>query len=196
LRRFYDGIVPSNTIVRASLDDTRGAIFGRAGDGEVGQHESYRYMLWRQAIDTQEKQVTWIMLNPSTADENVLDPTLRRCWSFTSQWGFNRMEIVNLFAYRATKPRGMRAQGVASAVGYHNDWFIRDSAIRAQLVMCAWGLGGKFGNRAASVVAMLSGLRIPLHYLRLTKDGAPGHPLYLPDGMRPLAFGEVTGVAP
>lgn len=177
-------MVPPSSIIRSSLDDSSGAIFG-------GDREQYRYLLWRQHPFTEERQVTFVMLNPSTADENVLDPTLRRCWSFAQNWGYNRMEVVNLFAYRATNPDDMIAQG-AEALGPDNDWFIRDSAIRARLVVCGWGVNAS-PARAVRVATMLRGAqKKPLHHLRLTKSGAPGHPLYLPLTAKPVAW-EVPG---
>jgi hypothetical protein len=157
--------------LRQNLDNSAGAIFG-------GQAEEYRYLLWRGWMT--ERQITFIMLNPSTADENTLDPTLRRCWSFAEKWGFGRMEIVNLFSFRATDPKVMkqaRSMGV-DVIGERNDYFILDSARRADTVVCAWG-ANDFGGRGDMVTELIAPHVRRLFCLKRTKSGAPGHPLYV-----------------
>lgn len=172
---------PPGVAVRELLDGSSGAVFG-------GAAEEYRYLLWRQAQTAQSvRQATFLMLNPSTATEHELDATLRRCWHFTHMSGCHRMEVVNLFAYRATEPRDMKSRG-AAAVGDLNDWFILDSCARANVVVCGWGLGGTFMERSAAVVAKLRSVGIELYALATTKNGHPGHPLYLPDAARPVPF--------
>ena len=66
---------------------------------------AYRYRLWRE-WDVSKPSVTFVMLNPSTAGAKDDDPTIRRCLSFARSWGFGRLEVVNLCAYRATSPKG------------------------------------------------------------------------------------------
>ena len=63
----------------------------------------YRYLLWRE-WDNSHKTVSFIMLNPSRADAQVNDPTITRCINFAKSWGYGRLEVVNLFAYRTPKP--------------------------------------------------------------------------------------------
>lgn len=157
--------------LRQNLDRSAGAIFG-------GEAEEYRYLLWRGWLG--QRTITWLMCNPSVADELVLDSTLRRCWSFSEKWGFGRMEIVNLFAFRATEPKVMKAvagMGV-DVIGPRNDDFILHSAISAERVVCGWGMND-FGGRGDVVVNMLTMRAMELFALKVTKDGAPGHPLYV-----------------
>jgi hypothetical protein len=128
----------------------------------------------------------FVCLNPSTADEREDDPTLRRCVGFAQAWGFPALCMTNLFAYRATEPAQMRAQ--ADPVGERNDWYLRTTAATADIVIAAWGVHGAHVGRADAVRAMLP----KLHYLRLTKSGHPGHPLYLPKTLRPVEWREVA----
>src|SRR3546814_16904510 len=60
--------------------------------------------LWRIWDDT-KPQCMFIMLNPSTADADLDDPTIRRCIGFAKSWGYGGLQVCNLFAYRSTEPR-------------------------------------------------------------------------------------------
>ena len=81
--------------------------------------------------------VAFVMLNPSTADARRLDPTVRRCVGFARTWGFGGLEVVNLFALRATHPPDLFAD--PEPVGRGNDRAVVDAAVRADLVVVAWG---------------------------------------------------------
>lgn len=124
----------------------------------------------------------FIGLNPSTADETQDDPTIRRCIGFARAWGYDALCMTNLFAYRATDPREMKRQ--ADPVGRDNDAALQELASGAGVVVAAWGAHGAHLGRDAAVRKMLP----RLHYLRLTKDGHPGHPLYLPATLEPMEW--------
>jgi len=115
------------------------------------------------------------MLNPSTADERRDDPTIRRCIGFARRWGFGGVEIVNLFALRASDPRALRR--ASDPVGPDNDRHIARVAARATLVVVAWGVWGGLRGRSAALRARLS-RRAP-RCLGLTRSGEPRHLLYL-----------------
>ena len=85
----------------------------------------YRYTLRRawDAGPSHSGTVCWVMRNPSTADADKLDPTLRRCRGFTLGWGFAAMSVVNLYALRSTDPRGL--WDTSDPVGPDNDEAIR-----------------------------------------------------------------------
>ena len=142
----------------------------------------YRYSLlrtWQPAGGF----AMFVGLNPSTADETVDDPTIARCVAFSKAWGFGGLLMTNLFAYRATQPADMKAQ--ADPVGPENDAYLVRLADQAQVVVAAWGTYGAFLGRDQQVRGLLGR---KLHYLRLTKDGHPGHPLYLPGNLRPVEW--------
>lgn len=129
----------------------------------------------------------FIGLNPSTADETVNDPTITRCINFAKAWGYGSLHMLNLFAFRATDPTVMKAQGGA-AVGPRNDEYLVSAARRAGLVVAAWGTHGVFRGREAQVRQAMAGENLNLSVLRLTKHGHPQHPLYLPGSSVPVEW--------
>jgi hypothetical protein len=141
----------------------------------------YRYALWRTWGNT-SGYAMFVGLNPSTADESEDDPTIRRCIAFAKDWGYSGLCMTNLFAYRATQPSNMMA--AQDPVGADNDDWLRDTERGAAIVVAAWGVYGAFGDRHQTVRQMLP----RWHYLRLTKDGYPGHPLYLPKTLKPILW--------
>ena len=68
--------------------------------------ERYRHALGRH-WDNDKGFVLFIMLNPSTADAQQDDPTIRRCMDFAKRWGFGGIEACNLFDWRATDPKAV-----------------------------------------------------------------------------------------
>ncbi|MCE5309679.1 MAG: DUF1643 domain-containing protein [Acidobacteriales bacterium] len=144
----------------------------------------YRYTLWRQWGAA--PCCMFLMLNPSTADEIANDPTVERCERRARDWGYGGLMVCNIFAYRATDPRDMKAAD--DPIGPENDVAILDSAKRAGIVVCAWGNHGAHRNRDVDVRQMLRLERIKLHYLKLAKTGQPCHPLYLPYTLSPIPW--------
>lgn len=140
----------------------------------------YRYSLWRQWAPG--PSVMFVGLNPSTADATLDDPTIRRCMGFARAWGYAGLMMTNLFAWRDTAPRNMMVAD--DPVGPDNDRVLRVAHGKAALTVAAWGAHGAHRGRHDAVRAMLPGL----NYLRLTKDGHPGHPLYLPATLRPVEW--------
>jgi len=128
-----------------------------------------------------------IMLNPSTADETVDDPTIRRCASFARREGYGGIEVVNLFAFRATSPADMKA--AADPIGRDNDMELArlfGSAVRSDVpVLAAWGAHGSYLHRAANVLTMASAVDAQLVCLGTTAAGHRRHPLYV-KGDQPL----------
>lgn len=73
-------------------------------DGTFDLEYRYRYSLTR-CWDVMGSRMTFIMLNPSTADTYQNDSTITRCMNFARKCGFGSLEVVNLFTYRSTDPR-------------------------------------------------------------------------------------------
>lgn len=147
--------------------------------------ELYRYQLTRVWQDTGRK-VSFVMLNPSTATERQNDPTVERCERRARALGFGAFRVTNIFAWRATDPRDMRA--AADPVGAENDAAIIAAAEWADQVICAWGTHGAFLNRGAAVEALLRENGKPLFHLGLSKQGHPKHPLYIAYAQQPVLW--------
>lgn len=145
---------------------TGGAAFSRDG--------RYRYRLWRR-WDRSRPAIAFCMLNPSTADARRDDPTIRRCIGFARRWGYGGVEVVNIFALRATDPRVLRS--ARDPIGPRNDAFMLRAAERSPVVI-AWGVHGTLRGRGATALRLF-GPRTRLLVLGRTRSGAPRHPLYL-----------------
>lgn len=148
---------------------------------------AYRYDLWLRLTRTHlstASQCLFIMLNPSTADETTLDPTLRKCRTFAHAWGYDILRVVNLFAYRSTDPRVLaHTHEPRDVVGPDNNAAIVRAAREASVIVCAWGRHGKLRGRDDIVLSMLS--QFTLMNLSSNGDGTPAHPLYLPGSYTP-----------
>ena len=143
---------------------------------------TYRYHLTRSPDPGRGGRVTWIMLNPSTADAQMDDPTLRRCLGFCRAWGYGALEVVNLFALRTSHPWELFNH--PQPIGPENDAYLRQVIKDAELVVAAWGSHGCHLGRANTVRHMLAQLHPNTLCLGLTKPGEPLHPLYIPGETR------------
>jgi hypothetical protein len=147
----------------------------------------YRYILTRSWGGS--KPIVFIMLNPSRATACDNDATIRRCMSFASLWGYNQLAVVNLFAFRTPKPKDLFVE--EDPIGPENNEYIRKTALSAEIIVAGWGVNGSHGNRDAQVLSILPK---NLFYLRLTKNGQPSHPLYLPRTSRPMPWAVAQSV--
>lgn len=122
------------------------------------------------------------MLNPSTADASIDDPTIRRCRGFADRWECNGIVVANLYALRATNPEELwKAE---DPVGPENDSWLHRLANEFDDVVCAWGSNAK-QERVDEVVKIFRRYGCRLFHLGLTKSGQPKHPLYI-KGDQPL----------
>lgn len=147
--------------------------------------QNYRYTLTR-IWNPGGPKALFVMLNPSTATEVQNDPTVERCERRARALGFGAFRVCNIFAYRATDPKVMRAQ--AEPVGPGNDAAIAESALWADRVLCAWGTHGAHLERGAAVEALLRGTGQRLYHLGLSKAGHPKHPLYIGYDQQPVPW--------
>lgn len=153
---------------------------GMLATAVMDRSRTYRYLLTR-IWDTSRPVMTVVMLNPSTADHRQNDPTITRLAGrngFARRFGMGGIAVVNLFAFRATKPQALGE--AADPVGPHNDVFIRQAASTAGLVVAAWGGERRAVDRASIVTRSLTAAGVRLHSLGVTSTGQPRHPLYLP----------------
>jgi len=141
----------------------------------------YRYTLTRAW--TSATRMRFIMLNPSTADQTVDDPTIRRCVGFAKREGFGGIEVVNLFALRATDPAVLRAH--PDPVGPDNDHAICRVLQETDFVVAAWGAHPYAMPRAREVLRIVREVRVIPMCFGVTKGRSPRHPLYV-KGDQPL----------
>lgn len=174
-------------------DYAAGAVFGE------GAEPTHRYLLWRR-WEHSARMVCFVGLNPSKATHDVDDHTVRRWRGFAKAWGFGGFFAVNLLALRETdssqlelaaihRGRHWVAHGRTGALNQRNDKWIWWAAERSELLVACWGAApwGYVGERAAELVRLVQDGK-PLHALKVTKDGHPGHPARLPNGLKPIPW--------
>ena len=145
----------------------------------------YRYALHRHYPQGGNgKTVCFLMLNPSMADASVDDPTIRRCLGFVRSWGYSRLDVRNLFAFRATDPGELLT--APDPIGPLNNRCLQGAKTMSLLVV-AWGAKVPFA-RDHVVLKMLWGT--PLYCLGKTKEGAPRPPRYVKGDAQPILFRE------
>lgn len=163
----------------------------------------YRYRLWRRVPDaTSDRAVLWIMLNPSTADWTVNDPTIRKVIGFSQRWGFGQARVVNLCALRATDPSALNDYKAVDVVGPLNHSVIYEELANARYVVLAWGANAEKRTMAtrmgvlvtkvlvpdAQRLALAVGVPLEVVTLGLTRGGSPRHPLMLAYNSMPWKF--------
>lgn len=142
----------------------------------------YRYLLSR-TWGNSGKIIAFVGLNPSTADATKDDPTIRRCLSFAKGFGGTTLLMVNLFAFKATKPTDLFL--AEDPIGPSNDEWLRKIIEIADITIAAWGNHGSHLNRSTKLIDLYPG---KFNALSVTKSGMPGHPLYLPKTARPRRY--------
>jgi len=157
---------------------------------EFSEDRVYRYKLWRHWGPESEpsKVACFCMLNPSTANENDLDPTLRRCVAFAKSWSCTGMVVVNLFAVVSADPTILLTQ--EDAIGdtprnttlgriVTNTNIILQEVEQSHVLMLGWGAFPEAVGRAKQVFEMLEKYGAAPQCLGTTQSGAPKHPLYV-----------------
>ena len=143
----------------------------------------YRYVL-RREWDTTGPICTFVGLNPSTAEHDVDDPTVRKCWRWASEWGYGSMVMLNAFAYRATDPRHLHGRNVLG----DNLAYLRAVAGESDLLIAAWGASSMVDTEALALMLLRYSKKGEVYHLGLTKNGRPRHPLYLANATTPTLW--------
>jgi len=155
----------------------------------ISQCKKYRYLLGRVVGDS-KKVCLFIMLNPSTADAEKNDPTITRCMHYASAWGYGRMVVANLFAYRATQPSELKK--VDDPVGPSNTMYLeailKEVKETGGTVVCAWGNHGSLLFQSRKIRSFLKSQGIVPTGLKVNKSGEPSHPLYLSKSLIPVTL--------
>ena len=160
------------------------AIYFGKSDAIFSDCGQYRYRLWRRW--SEGATVAFLMLNPSTADATRNDPTVERCHRRAVDMGFGALEVINIFAHRATDPKDLKK--ALAPNGPLNDKTLIDTTKSAEMTICAWGSHGTHLDRDKQVRSLLKGADIHTHILALTKYDQPRHPLYISYAQKPVPW--------
>lgn len=134
-----------------------------------------RLRLERVWCPSPTRRLMGIGLNPSQAGTLTNDATIRVMVGFASRWGFDALDMVNLFDWIETD--SAKLWQVPEKNGDRNNAEIERVAAQAEAIWCCWGDGDY--NRAAFVLGMLWEHRAKMFCLGRTKKGQPRHPLRL-----------------
>ena len=173
-----NGTFAIGDVMPVLMDGLIGVDTRREQDAVLSADGNYRYQLsrcWNSALP----HLVFLMLNPSTADAEVNDATIRRCISFAQAAGYGGLLVINLYALRSRHPRLLQTH--ADPIGELNDDHLRAVVGRFRQVVCAWGAVGSASRiqRLRDVVRLIHKAEGSLLCLGTTRDGNPRHPLYL-----------------
>ena len=149
---------------------------------DISECGKYRYLLWR-VWDESKPMITFIGLNPSTADDVIDDRTITRCMNFAKSWGGGGLYMGNLFAFRATKPQEMFSQ--TEPIGERNDEVLKSLISKSKFIIACWGNGGVHLNRSDDVIKIFEE---NVFYLERNQSGQPKHPLYISADCEPKPY--------
>jgi hypothetical protein len=177
--------VNAPTQAKATINPEAGAVM----------HGPHRLALWRRVpgIDS-DWRVCFLMCNPSTADANADDATLRRCLGFAQAWRCGWLTVGNLWPYRATDPQALKRWLDTTHIAERNKWaamnaiYVRRMVERADLVIAAWGNAGAWHEGDARMRQLLTDASAMPHVLDVTSKGFPKHPLYCAADAVPLPW--------
>ena len=144
----------------------------------LSEDNLYRYQLSR-IWDESKPLILFIMLNPSTADADVDDSTIRRVIRFTTSWGYGGVYVANLYAFRSTDPKALKHTD--DPVGKENVSYITHLIGMADKVVYAWG------NNQKEPIWLSELVQTP-YCIDLSKNGIPKHPLYLKSELIPKMY--------
>jgi hypothetical protein len=153
---------------------------------EISPCGLFRYLLWRQ-WDSTTSPLGWIMLNPSTADADVDDATIRICMGRARRMGLGGIIVANAFPFRATKPSELKR---AKDLGNDHDknWAAIGAALQCNTTLAAWGDDGRMYRQDQKIRAAAKAAGKHLFHLGLTKAGQPKHPLRIGYALAPILW--------
>lgn len=158
---------------------------GVVKDAVISPCAQYRYELTR-IWDVTGPLLEFVMLNPSTADASIDDPTIRRCIAFAKLWGYGGIVVRNLYALRATNPQVLLNYS-GNAYGPRNDEFI--GSVGGYCTIAAWGAhAATLTPNAIATITVLKMCRPRLYCLGTNANGSPKHPLYVPSSRTPTRW--------
>jgi hypothetical protein len=149
------------------------------GSALFSDDRKYRFVLWR-IWNNQLPKVMFIGLNPSTANEDSNDPTIRRVISFAKSWGYGGVYMLNLFTYVSAYPEQLKTDNNPL---YMADEYLTRYAESVHMIIFAWGNFPIAESRGRYISGMLNG-----YCLGKNKNGSPKHPLYISSDIKPIKF--------
>jgi hypothetical protein len=157
-----------------------------AADAVISPCGNYRYWLHRSWVSGRG-WVTFIMINPSTADASKNDPTMHKVIAYAKSMGFNGVIVVNLYAARSPDPETLLE--LDDPVGRQwNDEYIKLALSESERVICAWGAHRLIHRRDYQVLKLIKAVGMTPECLQRGKHGTPAHPLYLPADLKPQVY--------
>lgn len=148
-------------------------------DAVLSDCGTYRYLL-RRVWDHRQPRALYIMLNPSTADASVDDPTIRSCFRLARENGYGSFEVINLFGFRATDPDALAT--APDPIGPMNERVGAAAIARCDVAICAWGAHPMAARKSGFICDLIRSYRPAAYCFGTTKAGAPKHPLYIKSG--------------
>jgi hypothetical protein len=139
----------------------------------LSDDNKYRYQLSR-IWDEEKPFILFIMLNPSTADADGDDQTIRRVINFAKSWGYGGFYVGNLYAFRSTDPKGLKHTD--DPIGPENIANVQSLVGLTDKVVYAWGNEHKEPEWLRDLVDtpycidISKNGNIPKHPSRLNKD--------------------------
>ena len=148
-------------------------------DAVISDCGKYRYLL-RRAWDHGQPRALFVMLNPSTADASVDDPTIRSCIRLCRAMNYGSFEVVNLFAWRATDPRDLEKS--PAPIGPDQEKITLAAISRCDLPILAWGAHKMARGKGNHLASLVRSYRPAVFCFGKTRSGEPKHPLYIKTG--------------
>lgn len=148
-------------------------------DAVISDCGKYRYLL-RRTWDHDKPRALIVMLNPSTADAEVDDATIRSCIRLCKGAGYGSFEVVNIYGLRATDPKALTESD--DPQGPMNERIVHAAICRCDVVICAWGAHPMAQSVAGFLLGKIRSHRPAAYCFGKTKAGAPRHPLYIKSG--------------
>jgi hypothetical protein len=190
---------PSSRPARQPSRWPGGAIFAPTDDATTA---AYRLWLWRERPGGDRRnRVAFIGINPSTADAEFDDATIRKEIGFATRWGFDCLDMVNLWPFCSRDPDALLVADApefesfkldvpSAPVVSDGDRMLREVFRRARRVVAAWGsheMVKRHPERVRAVLALVPA-GVDLVALRVSEKGHPLHPLYQPYDAQLVAF--------
>lgn len=148
-------------------------------DAVISDCGAYRYLL-RRTWDHGKPRALVVMLNPSTADAEVDDATIRSLVRLLRGAGCGSFEVVNIFAFRSTDPEQLTK--AVDPIGPRNQPTIEAAICRCDIAVCAWGAHPMARSASTDIRNAIRAARPAMYCFGKTKGGAPKHPLYIKSG--------------